>query len=166
MTFRTCTYEEELTKALKSGHWPEGCTPEMRTHVAGCASCGDLVLVTQVFQRAKQESLQETLPGASNLLWWRAQLRQRNAVVKRVGRPITIAQIFAFSVTLLVAVVFVASQYKQGLRWAEWLPELTPAHALHFLSGIAGWNITLLVSGLGVLALLSGIVVYLAAEKS
>ncbi len=166
MTFRTCSCEEELTRALKDGHWPEGCTPELRAHVAGCASCVDLVLVTQTMQGARAESRHEALPGAANLLWWKAQLRQRNAATERVSRPITIAEIFAFCVMLLVAVIFVASQYRHGLRWAEWLPELAPWRALHFSSAATGWGSLLLISGLGVLALLSGIVVYLVAEKS
>ena len=33
MTFRTCSYEKELTQALKDGHWPQGCGPELRAHV-------------------------------------------------------------------------------------------------------------------------------------
>jgi hypothetical protein len=56
MTFRTCSFEKELTQALKDGHWPQGCGPELRAHVDGCSNCGDLVLVTETFQRARSES--------------------------------------------------------------------------------------------------------------
>jgi hypothetical protein len=168
MTFRTCSYEVELTQALRDGHWPEGCGTELRAHVDGCDSCRDLVLVTHAFQGARRESEQVTPSSSASLLWWRAQLRRRNAAAERVNRPITIAQTFALFVYVLVAVVFAASQYNHGLRWALWWSELAP-HAVRFLPDISGkvdLNSLLLISGLGVVALLSGLVVYLASEKS
>ena len=168
MTIRTCSCEKELTQALKDGHWPDGCGPELRAHVDACGNCSDLVLVTQTFERARSESERAALCGSPSLLWWRAQLRRRNAATERVSRPITIAQSFALSVNVLVGVVFVASQYRHGLHWASWWSELVPARALHFLhSGSAqvDGNLLLLLSGFGVLALLSVLVMYLASEK-
>jgi hypothetical protein len=169
MTFRSCSYEKEVGQALKDGHWPEGCAAELRHHVEACASCGDLVLVTQTFQSAKSESVREAPAGSPGLLWWRAQLRRRNAVTERVSRPITIAGTFAWIVVLLVTVMFAASQYNHGLHWAAWWAGLEPARLLPFLSGDRArqdGNLLLIIPGLGVLALLSGIVVYLASEKS
>jgi len=169
MTFRTCSYEKELHQALKDGHWPEGCGHELRTHVDGCGNCSDLVLVTQAFRRARTQSERAAPCGSPSLLWWRAQLRRRNAAAERVSRPITIAQTFAWFVTVLVGVVFVASQYSHGLHWASWWSEFVPPRAFHLLpfgSGQVGWNLVLLISGFAVLALLSALVVYLAAEKS
>lgn len=169
MTFRTCSFEKELAQALKDGHWPQGCGPELRAHVHGCGNCNDLVLVTQTFQRARRESERAAPLGSPSLLWWRAQLRRRNAAAERVSRPITIAQTFAWFVILLVGVVFVASQYRHGLQWASWWSEFAPARGLHFLpasSGQVDWNFLLVISGFAVLALLSGLVVYLASEKS
>jgi len=69
----------------------------------------------------------------------------------------------------LVGVVFVASQYRHGLHWASWWSELMVPRSLHFLPVSAGqvdWNPLLLISGLGVLALLGGLVLYLTSEKS
>ncbi len=169
MTFRTCSYENEVAQALKEGHWPEGCGPELRTHVMACRDCSDLVLVTQTFQHARSESEAASLSGSPSLLWWRAQLRRRNAATERVGRPVTIAELFALFVYVVVGVVFVASQYRHGLRWASWWTELAPSRAFHFMpvgSAEVSWNLLLLISGFGVLALLSALVVYLASEKS
>jgi hypothetical protein len=167
MTFRTCSWEPEVSQVLKAGHWPEGCARELRDHVATCASCGDLVLVTQTFQQARSESEREAPSGSPGLLWWRAQLRRRNAAAERVSRPITIAESLTLVVYLLVAVIFVASQYRHGLRWALWLPELAPSRFLHaWAIESANWNLPLLILGCGVLGLLSGVVVYLASEKS
>jgi hypothetical protein len=169
MTFRSCGCENELARALKDGHWPEGCGPELRAHVDTCGSCSDLVLVTQTFQQARSESEQTAPCGPPSLLWWRAQLRRRNAAAERVSRPVTIAELFALFVYVFVGVVFVASEYRHGPRWASWWSQLAPSRAFHFLpvgSGQVDWNLLLLISGFGALALLSGLVVYLASEKS
>jgi hypothetical protein len=167
MTFRTCSWEQEVSRALKDGHWPEGCARELHDHVEACANCSDLVLVTQTFHQARSESEREAPVGSPGLLWWRAQLRRRNAAAERVSRPITIAEFITLAVYLLVAVVFIASQYRHGLRWAFWLPELAPSRFLHLWAiESANWNLPLLIFGCGVLGLLSGVVVYLASEKS
>ena len=168
MMLRPCSYEKEVTQALKDGHWPQGCGPELRAHVENCANCSDLVLVTQTFLSARNESERSAPSGSPSLLWWRAQLRRRNAATQQVSRPITIAQIFAWFVTVLVGVGFVVEQYGHGLRWASWWSELSTLRALHLLlptrSGL-DWSLLLLISGFGVL-LLGAIVVYLSSERS
>lgn len=168
MIFRTCSCEKEVAQALKEGHWPDGCTRELRAHVAACANCADLVLVTQAFQCTRSESARESSAGSSGLLWWRAQLRRRNAATEQISRPLTIAQTFAFIVTALVGIGFAASQYQHGLRWGAWWSEATLSRLLHLLSLASttpGGNLVLLVPGLGALALLGGLVVYLVSEK-
>lgn len=167
MNLRGCSFEKDLVQALKAGHWPDGCARELRTHANGCELCRELILVTQTFQRARSESIHTAPAGSPDLLWWRAQLRRRNAAARRVGRPITIAQTFAWLTSLLVAIVFVASQYNHGLGWASWWPEITPSKVLHLLSANVGnWNLLLFLPGLGAVAVLSGIVLYLASERS
>jgi hypothetical protein len=173
MRLSSCAYEKDLAQALKDGHWPQGCGPELRAHVDACGRCSDLVLVTVTFQNARSESeLAAPLTqqqASPSLLWWRAQLRRRNAAAARVNRPITIAQAFAWCVVLFVGVAFVASQYRHGLRWASWWTDFSPSHAFHFLSvgtGQLNWGLILLMSGFGVLAVLSALVVFLASEKS
>jgi hypothetical protein len=170
MMFRSCSYEKEVAEALKSGHWPDGCGRELRGHVETCGSCSDFVLVTEAFQRARTESVssQESLPTSPGFLWWRAQLRSRNEAAKKISTPITIAQIFAWLVTLLSMAILVASQYRHGLRWEGWWSELAPSHAFHAASLAAerfDWSFLLLAPSLGALVLLSGVVVYLASAK-
>lgn len=168
MTFRTCDYESEVRQALKDGHWPAGCAPELRDHVRECAACGDLVLVTEAFQLARNHSAHEAnIPP--DLLWWRAQLQRQRIAAEQVSRPVTVAQIFAWAVSLFVAVVFVASQYRHGLQWASWWSDITPFRVLRLspiTSGNLDWSLALLIPTLGALALLVGLVVYLASEES
>ncbi|HEV3510123.1 MAG TPA: hypothetical protein VGS05_00375 [Candidatus Sulfotelmatobacter sp.] len=169
MNLGTCCYEKEVVQALKSGHWPDGCTPDLRAHVAACASCGDLVLVTEAFQQARRESAHELPSGSPGLLWWRAQLRRRNAAAEKITRPITIAETFALIVTVLVASVFVGWQYGHGLRWGTWCSEETLARGLHLLSAgsaVVQGNLFVLLAPLAALALLGGVVLYLVSAKS
>jgi hypothetical protein len=168
MTFRSCSCEKEITAALKAGHWPQGCDGALRSHVETCASCADLVLVAEAFQKARTESTQQVLPASPGLLWWRAQLRQRNTAESKLNRPITIAEIFALAVALLSMALLAASQYRHGLRWEAWWSQLAPSHALHSFSIAAArldWNLVVLAPSVGALLLLSGVVVYLVAAK-
>jgi hypothetical protein len=168
MMFRSCSCEKELAQALKAGHWPDGCGRELRAHVETCASCNDFVLVTQAFQQARGESVSVPEVQSPGLLWWRAQLRNRNAAAKKISAPITIAQIFAWLVTLLSMAALVATQYRHGLRWEAWWSEFAPSRAFHAAALAAArfdWNFLLLAPSLGMLVLLSGVVVYLVSAK-
>jgi hypothetical protein len=164
---RICSFEREILQALKDGHWPDGCSSELRTHVGNCASCSDLVLVTQTFQRARSESVQQLPAGSPSLLWWRAQLRRRNAAAQSIDKPIRIAQVFAWAVVLMVFAVFVAAQFRHGLHWAEqWLALVSSYFSHTALSATKlDWNPLFLISGLGLLVFVSGVVFYLASEK-
>jgi hypothetical protein len=169
MRLGSCSYEKEVAQALKDGHWPQGCTQELRGHVGACTNCSDLVLVTQAFQRVRSESSHEEPGGSPGLLWWRAQLRRRNAATEQISRPITIAESFALMVTLVLGIGFIASQYNHGLRWASWWSEVTLSRALHLVStgsSAMNGNLLLLIPGLGMLAVIGGLVLYLVTEKS
>jgi len=167
MTFRTCAYEKEIQATLKSDHWPAGCAPELRDHVRQCDSCSDLVLLAETFQMARGCSPTETDVPAS-LIWWRAQLRLRRAADERVSTPVTIAQLFAWAISLVAAVGFVVSQYHYGLRWASWFSDLTPRliRLSPVISDNLDWNLVVLIPTLGALALVAGLVVFLISEKS
>jgi hypothetical protein len=171
MTFGPCVHEKELAALLALGHYPHACPPELRAHVELCHSCADLILVTRAFQTARAQTAAVANLASPGLLWWRAQLRRRNAAVERVGRPILGANIFALSVTLLVALGFLASQATSGLRWLSWFTQLPQAPAFHLESLwpssliSSTWALPLLIPVCATLALLAGVAVYLALEK-
>lgn len=188
MRLRSCPRENEVKELVQRGQWPVAAAtaPELCAHVGGCRSCGELVLVTAAFQRARAEAAGAARVGSPGVLWWRAQLRRRNAAVERIGRPILGAQIFALAVNLLLAVGFVAWQARHGLAWltwpfwSSWFAQLPQTATLHLdsqwfdslwpsaLFG-SGWSSVLtpmvLIPAAATLALLGGVVVYLASEK-
>jgi hypothetical protein len=171
MITRACAHENEVAELLRRGQWPASCSPELHAHVSGCRSCGDLVLVTENFQRARAEATSTARINTPGALWWRAQLRRRNAAVERINKPILGAQIFALVINLFIVVAFLAYQARHGLGWLSWLEQLPEAYKLHIdqLGQFAllnpGWSLMVLIPAVATLALLGGVVVYLASEK-
>jgi hypothetical protein len=171
MILSPCSHEKEVADLLRRGLWPAACSPELRAHVSHCRSCGDLVLVTETFLSARAEASGAARIATPGALWWRAQLRRRNAAVERIGKPILGAQIFALAINLFIVVAFLAYQARSGLAWLSWLQQLPQAYSFHLdnLSQSAllnpGWSFMVLVPAAAALALLGGVVVYLVSEK-
>jgi hypothetical protein len=171
MTLRSCSRDAEVRRLLELGHWPQSCTPELRAHVERCKACGDLVLVTMAFRGARAETMNAVQLPPPGILWWRAQLRRRNAAVERIHKPIVGAQIFAFAVTLVITVGFLAWQVRDGWNWMKWLASLAQSQVFHwevlwpFASAKSAAGFLSLVPALALLALASGVVLYLGSEK-
>jgi hypothetical protein len=173
---RACPRENEVADLVARGQWPQASAPELREHVHACRACGELALVATAFQAARAETLASAHVvsarfSSAGALWWRAQLRRRNAAVERLGRPLLGAQIFALAVTLLAAFGFVGFEARHGVAWLNWLEALPQAATLQFAdfssSGLfnSGWFWLLFASAAATLVLVAGVVVYLAAEK-
>lgn len=162
-----CSHEDEIRQLTAQGRWPAASTEELRAHAADCRVCGDLVLVVEAFQKARAATLGLARPVPASVLWWRAQLRQRTEAVERLGRPIFGAQVFALVMLLLLGTGMAVWQARDGVAWLTWL-EQAPQAALHLdtlwaaaLNG-SGWNWMVLLPATALVALLSGVVVYLA----
>jgi hypothetical protein len=171
MKLKVCAYEKEVMQVLSHGRWPAACPPELRAHVDACRSCADLVLVTASFQRDREAAVSVARIGTPGTLWWRAQLRRRNASVERIARPMMGAYLFALSVCAAVVIALLTEQARQGIAWLTALEALPHTLALNIN---ALWSSMLLDSGLSLfvllptialLALLSGVVVFLAWER-
>ncbi len=173
-----CPRENEVQALVERGQWPQACTPELRAHVDSCRSCTQFALVEPMFRQARAEAVAHVPLRPPGVRWRRAQLRRRNAAVEKIGRPILGAQIFALAIHLARAVVFIVWQARHGLSWLSWFSSPTgfaEAPSLHLdslwspqllsssLSSIS--NPLVLVPSIATLALLGGVVVYLAAEK-
>lgn len=170
MTLKSCPREKELREFIARGQWPLAAetSPELHAHGAACRSCGDLVQVAEAFHEARAASIASVRLIPPGVLWWRAQLRRRNAAVERVTRTLLGAQIFALAFTLLAGGGFVVFEALTSDAWRTWLLQVPGSAALH-------WN-DLLVSFASdpawtwimvgpALALLGGVAVYLSFEK-
>jgi hypothetical protein len=159
-----------VAELLGRGHWPEACSSELRAHVDACRACQDLVLVKQAFRAERVIAASAARLESPGALWWRAQLRRRNAAMERIGRPMLGAQIFAVAVSLVAAIVYMVSQSRRGFEWLAWLGQIPKALHLEVLLPDAlqkypgeSW---LVLSAIAMLALMSGVIVYVGSEKT
>jgi hypothetical protein len=169
MSFGMCNREKEVAEALRAGHWPDASLGELQEHVAACGACSQRVVLAQAFrqERAAASALPRLeSPGA---LWWRAQLRRRNAAIQRISRPILGAQVFAVAVAVIAAAAFLISQAKQGLGWFAWIADAPRALHLEALLPASMQNAggaALLFAGLlAAVALVGGFAVYASSDK-
>lgn len=166
MTLRSCPREKELAGLLELGHWPDASSAEMRAHVAGCESCRARIAVTQAFRSERDHAIAEPRLESSGVLWWRAQLRRRNAALERLSRPLFGAQIFAVVLALVAAGAYLGLQLRQG---ASWLTDFT--RALHFTALLppALQNSPLAAMGMVLLAALAavagGVALYVISDR-
>jgi len=128
-----------------------------------------MVLVMSTFQAARSGApVIANLPSAGTL-WWRAQLRRRNAAIESISKPIFGAQIFALAIAVVVAVGVVLSEAGNWLRLASWFKELPHIFDLSSLLSASlphpDGTLWLLLPVLATVALVSGVVVYFASEK-
>lgn len=97
MSQASCPQEAEAHKAVRTGTWEAG----LSAHVAGCAVCREIVQVSRWMQTlAESPGETHALPDAG-LLWWRAQLSEKQAEGERARKILDWAE-FIFA-TLLVA---------------------------------------------------------------
>jgi hypothetical protein len=154
MNWRTCSRLDEVRQALAQGHWPHACAADLREHVEQCTQCANEVLITTHLQRARSESVAAARPGASNLLWLKAQARRRNAALERIGRPLAAAQAFAF-VVILAAIA--------GIVAVHWHSLTDRASSL--TAALSGWGLAPIALGVGVLTMLACLAAYLTTER-
>lgn len=169
MTFGACNHERELAAALHDGHWPDACSPELRAHVEACRTCSERLLVTTAFRRERAVAAGSARLESPGVIWWRAQLRRRNAAIERIGRPIFGAQVFAVAVALVAAAVFFATQAKQSVGWLAWIADIPRSLHLEALLPAAlqngGVGPVVLIGATALLAFCGGIYAYIASGR-
>jgi len=113
-----CAFEKDLSLALHEGRWPAACDPALQAHVAACASCSDLALVTTTLQRARAAASQAPALPPPGVLWWRAQVRRRNTAAERMSRPIVFTEVVALAATL-VALALASYRFFDWIDWTS-----------------------------------------------
>jgi hypothetical protein len=117
MRFGGCAHEREVGTLLRGGQWPAGCGAELREHVGGCARCSELVLVRGAMQGLRGGDMAASRLEAPGVIWWRAQLRRRNAALEQVARPLRAAQMFALAVVVSFGAGFGVAELRHSSEW-------------------------------------------------
>lgn len=168
MKFRACVREQEVTALLERGQWPAASSEELRAHVAACRPCRELIVVRRALGADRLLAVREARLEAPGVLWWRAQLRRRNAAMERIARPFVGAQIFALVVCVGGLAAYVYAQARRGFDWLAWIGELP--RTLHLsallpqMQAKSSWEIWLPIAA-AMFAILVGVIVYLASEQ-
>ena len=166
MNLRGCAREPELSALIARGHWPQASSDELRTHVTGCRACRELILLKQAFAGERSRASTEARLEPPGVLWWKAQLRRRNAAIERMGKPLIGAQVFALLVCLVGLAGYVFTQARRGFDWLAWLGQMPAALRLRALIpeslGKSPWELLVAVSIVALVAALGGLVVHLA----
>ncbi len=157
----TCSHLEEIRQSLAAGHWPSAAAPELRAHAETCTRCAQEILLTTHFQQARVDTIAAAQPTTPSLIWWRAQLRRRNAALTRAGRPIAAAQIFALAVALLAIAALIATHWQTLLDRAP--TAQTAAASLTDIS--TTWGLTPIILAITLITTLGGVVLYLSTDR-
>ncbi len=170
MTLRSCSRSGEVAVMLRRGYGPDAGDEDLRAHIRECSQCSQQVLLAQSFLEERRRSVEQAPLGSAQALWLRAQLRQRDAALITVRRPMALAQIFALTITAIVACGFLLAALGAGVRWlrsadmGEFLLTIR-GEVAPYLALFGAGNGLLLALGLGAVALLGGLV-YVASDNA
>jgi len=154
-----CSHLVEVQRSLAAGQWPHAVAAELLAHVEGCNRCTQEILIVQHLRTEKASAIAAATPAMPALVWWRAQLRRRNAALAQAGRPIAAAQLFALAIVAAAAIGIVAT------HWHAMLHGLAQVPVSSLLSALGSWGLAPLVLAGTLVAALSGLALYLSADR-
>jgi hypothetical protein len=94
-------------RSREGGRAGDDADTDLQHHVDSCPSCADLVVVMSALRAERERVRRTTQVPAAGLVWWRAQLRQRQAAARATAAPVT--AVHAATLALAVgAAVFLA----------------------------------------------------------
>ena len=166
-----CVHEAEVTQALKEARWPQATEPALRDHVRDCATCRELVAVTQAMLQARTNAMQAPRLESPGALWWRADVRRRREAMQRMDQPIRLVERFAFLFALLAAVAAALWQRASVAAAWTWASDVWHSGAFQFSSlwspaaGASGWMLALVITCVITVAGFGGVAVYLATTR-
>lgn len=150
---KACKRKEEVLQAVRAGHWPQGCTEELRVHVAECGRCAEDVKLLSAFAAAREGTMRMAQPQSAELLWWKAQLRRRHVAMERLERPGLAAFTATMAASVVVLVVVIALVWK-SVDWSQLLASASQTDWNGWLVGsvaavLCGFVVVAVMVGLG-----------------
>jgi len=106
---RECVRAADLLAAMTAGPEPELSNDELRRHADACESCREMVTVVSALRGERERVRRTTTVPSAGLVWWRAQLRQRQQAALRATAPVTAVHAAAVVAAVVLAVVLATS---------------------------------------------------------
>ena len=127
---RECHRSSDVAAAASAGELSSAADSELRRHLAECEACHDLALVISALRGERDRARRLAPAPSAGLVWWRAELRERQEAERRAAAPVTLVHAAAFIAVLVVAVV----SFSTFASWA-WATSLTD-----FLPSMPTWS--------------------------
>src|SRR5262249_31717478 len=108
-----CHREAEVVQAVASGRWPSQSDAELKSHVATCSVCSEVMTVALALQEEDDAGTPHVRVPSAGLVWWRAELRAPREALRAAERPVTVVHAFAgaAAVGVLLAVLIQMSSW-------------------------------------------------------
>ena len=121
---RECHRSSDVVAAAIAGELSPATDSELRRHLAECEACRDLALVVSALRGERDRIRREAPAPSAGLVWWRAQLRERQEAERRAAAPVTLVHAAAFIAVLAVAAVSFSTF--AHLPWTASLADFLP----------------------------------------
>ena len=153
---RECVRSADVLAAMTAAPVPVLSNEELRQHADACESCREMVTVVGALRAERDRLRRSTTVPSAGLVWWRAQLRQRQQAALRATAPVTAVHAAAIVAAVVLAVVratsvapFVGMPSLSGWipqvpSWVEAPPTLTtdfPMLRYGLMLGATAWLI-------------------------
>jgi hypothetical protein len=111
---RECTRSGDVAAAVAAGEFSRGGDGDLHQHVAACDACRDLVLDMSALRAERARVRRDAPMPSAGLVWWRAQLRERQQAARQAAAPVAAVHAAALVGAVVLAAVLVAAV----ARWA------------------------------------------------
>jgi hypothetical protein len=106
---RECLRAADVLAAMTAGPEPGLSNEELRLHADTCESCREMVTVVSALRGERDRVRRTTTVPSAGLVWWRAQLRQRQQAALTATAPVTAVHAAAIVAVVALVVVLVSS---------------------------------------------------------
>lgn len=117
---RECVRSSDVAAAASAGELSSAADSDLRRHLAECEACRDLAIVISALRGERDRVRREAPAPSAGLVWWRAELRERQEAERRAAAPVTLVHAVAFVAVLAAAIV----SFSAFAHWA-WAAPLT-----------------------------------------
>jgi len=154
MKHQSCAHEDAVAAAARTGEW----TSELRAHRDGCMTCAELTLVVAALAADAKQLADDAVPLPDpGIIWFRAQLAEREHRYRRATRAIVWVQRATIAVAVAVGLAFapglwaLIGRFMAGLDLGSAVAELPQVAdsptlvlitSLLVLGGLALWELT------------------------
>ena len=167
MRLGECPREPELSDALRAGRWPAGSDAALGEHVDRCESCRSTALIAHMLREDRAEAIRAMPLASPGLLWWRAQILQRQAAIRQASRPIHVAIAISLAVSAIVVGSVLFSLRSQIANWISAMAAVPVSAQPGSISSpvITSLPILFILSAVTALAAIGGFAIYAAVHR-